>query len=82
MPINIKSQKDILATKFSVDLPANLNDVDQLMRLSKSTGTIFAIYSQGGMIGINVEQNTKVPDKVSGEVRNIVGVGTRELDGK
>ena len=82
MPISIKSQKDILATEFSVEIPANLNEVDQLMRISKSTGTIVATYNQGGMLGINVKQNTKIPDKVSGEVRNIVGVGTRELDGK
>jgi len=80
MAIKIKSQKDVLATEFSIELPANLNEVDQLMRAAKSTGTIVATYNQGGMLGINVKQNTRVPQNISEDVRELIGIKTREMD--
>jgi hypothetical protein len=80
MPINIKSQKDCLTTKVAISLPVDLNALDQLMRVSKATGHIVATYNQGGMLGVNIEQNKTITDKLSGQVREIVGIGTKELD--
>lgn len=57
MPINIKTQKDVLTTKVAIALPVDLNALDQLMRASKSTGHIVATYNQGGIQGVNIEQN-------------------------
>ena len=54
MPINIKSQKDSLTTDVVIDLPTNLNEIDQLMRSSKATGRVVATYNQGGLLGVNV----------------------------
>jgi hypothetical protein len=52
------------------------------MRSSKATGKIVAVYNQGGMLGVNVEQKQHISEKVADEVRKIVGVGTRELEGE
>lgn len=80
MPIKIKSQKDSLTTDVAVDLPTDLNEIDQLMRLSKATGTVTATYNQGGVLAVNIKQNKHISEKLSSDVRKIVGVGTRELD--
>jgi len=80
MPINIKSQKDVLLTEATLGADTDLNSLDQLMRASKATGKIVAVYNQGGRLGVNVEQRSRVSESKSEEVRQIVGVGTRELD--
>lgn len=80
MPINIKSQKDSLTTKVAISLPVDLNALDQLMRVSKATGHIVATYNQGGIMAVNIEQNKHISDKISEKVRDIVGIGTKELD--
>jgi hypothetical protein len=82
LPINIKTQKDVLRTEASMTLPSDLNELDQMMRASKATGKIIVVYNQGGVLGVNVEQNTRIPTKVSDEVRQLVNVGTRELGGE
>lgn len=80
MSINIKSQKDCLTTKVAISLPVDLNALDNLMRISKATGHIVATYNQGGMLGVNIEQNKNLPEKISEQIRNIAGVGTKELE--
>lgn len=82
MAISIKSQKDVLVTEATLESDTDLNSLDQLMRSSKATGKIVAVYNQGGRLGVNVEQRSRVSEKVSEDVRKIVGVGTRELEGK
>lgn len=82
MSINIKSQKDCLSTKVSIELPTDLNELDKLMRISKATGHITASYSSGGLMGVSIEQNKHISEKISEKVRDIVGVGTKELDCK
>lgn len=79
MPIKIKTQKDYLLTEVSVSLPVDLNHLDQLMRSTKATGKIVAVYNQGGMLGVNVEQKTRASETVSEKMRNIAGVDTEEL---
>jgi hypothetical protein len=79
MPINIKSQKDVLTTEVVISLPTDLNALDSLMRSSKATGKIVAVYNQGGIMGVNIEQKTHISEKKSEDVRKIIGVGTREM---
>jgi hypothetical protein len=81
MPVKVKTQHDYLLTEFSVDLPCDLNDLDYLMRTSRGTGKIVAVYSEGGLLGINVEQKSKVRVGVADKVREIVGVATQEING-
>ena len=80
MPITIKSQKDSLSTKVNIGLPTNLNDLDTLMRTSKATGSIVATYSTGGLMGVCIEQNKHIPEKISDQVREIVGITNREIE--
>jgi len=82
MAVTVKKQKDHLLTEVSIALPTDLNSLDTLMRTSKATGKIVAVYNQGGMLGVNIEQKMHISEKVSEEVRKAVGVGTRELDVK
>lgn len=82
MPIKIKSQNDCLITEVSISLPTDLNSLDQLMRSSKATGKIVAVYNQGGMMGVNVEQKSRISERDSEKIRDIVGVGTKELECK
>lgn len=81
MPVTIKTQRDYLTTEVSVDLPCDLNDLDYLMRTSRGTGKIVAVYSEGGLLGINIEQKTKVREAVAAKVREVVGVETKEVGG-
>jgi len=81
VPIKIKSQKDYLTTDAALD-PAgtDLNSLDVLMRASKGTGKIVAVYNQGGLMNILLDQKTPVPERFSEQIRNILGVGTKEID--
>jgi hypothetical protein len=79
MAINIKSQKDSLSTKVNIAVPTDLNELDTLMRASKATGHIVATYSSGGLMGVCIEQNKHISEKVSEEVRKIVGVVSKEM---
>jgi len=81
MAVKIKTQHDYLLTEVSVDLPCDLNALDNLMRISRGTGKIVAVYSEGGLLGINVEQKTKVRAGVSDKVREVVGVESKEING-
>jgi len=81
MAIRVKTQRDYLLTEVSIDLPCDLNDLDYLMRTSRATGKIVAQYSEGGLLGINLEQKTKMRDGVSDKVRELIGVTSREFNG-
>lgn len=80
MPIKIKTQKDHLLTEVSIELPTDLNSLDKLMKLSKATGKIVAIYNQGGLMQVNLDQKSPVPEKSSEEIREILGVTTKEME--
>ena len=82
MAVKVKTQKDHLLTEVSIALPTDLNALDILMRSSKATGKIVAVYNQGGMLGVNIEQKQHISEQDSEKVRGIVGVKTRELEGK
>lgn len=81
MPIKIKTQRDYLTTEVTIDAAtADLAELDQLMRLSKSTGKIVAVYSQGGLMNVNLDQKSHIAEKVSEEVRKKVGVNNKDFD--
>jgi hypothetical protein len=81
MAIKIQSQKDYLLTEACIDVPCDLNDLDCLMRTMKATGKITATYSGGGLYGVSLEQKTRIRESVADEVREIVGVKTKEVNG-
>jgi hypothetical protein len=82
--MELKTQNDYLFTEVSVELPTDrqaqaklLSELDYLMRVSKGSGKIIAVYSDGGLYGINIEQRTKVRGAVADKVREAVGVANR-----
>jgi hypothetical protein len=79
MPVKIKTQKDYLLTEVNIELPADLAALDAIMKATKATGKIVAVYNQGGVLGVNIEQRTKATDADAVKVRDILGVETKSL---
>ena len=74
MAIKAKVQRDYLLTETSISLPANVNDVDEILRATKSNGKMIVLYNQGSIQGINVEQRSKMTEKQSEQIRPILAV--------
>ncbi len=79
MAIRVKTQKDYYLTEINMELPLDLSALDDLLRATGTTGRIVAVYSEGGLLGVNVEQRTKIPNAVSEQIKRLLGLGTKEL---
>ena len=79
MKPKIKIQKDYYLTEVSIDLPANIGEIDELLKAIKTTGKTVIQYNQGSVQGINIEQRTKIPDLVAAEIRQLLGIGETSL---
>lgn len=79
MAIKIKVQKDFLRTEASVELPADVSQVDELLKATKTNGKMVVLYNQGFIQGINIEQNEKLSDAKSSKVRAFLDVEDAEL---
>jgi len=75
----VKKQKDIYLTEVSVDLPANISEIDNMLRLSKSTGKLVVLYNNGFHAAINVEQKTKINDEKSEQMRSILAIPDNDI---
>jgi hypothetical protein len=79
MAIRIKVQKDYLRTEASIELPADIGQVDEIMRSTKATGKLVVLYYDGHHQGINIEQNSKIPERKAGEIRAMLDVEDKQL---
>ncbi len=79
MAIKISAQKDVLRTEASIALPVQVSEVDELLRATKTNGKMVVLYNQGHVQGINIEQNSKVPEGKSEKIREMLSVDTKEL---
>ncbi len=79
MAVGIKVQRDYYLTEVSIELPADVQQVDALMKATKTNGKMVVQYNQGSVQGVNVEQRTKIPENKATEIRSILGVGETEL---
>jgi hypothetical protein len=79
MAIKIKVQRDMLRTEASIELPADVSQVDELLRATKTNGKMVVLYNNGYVQGINVEQNTKVSEAKSTQIRSILKLEDEEL---
>jgi hypothetical protein len=77
--VKIKVQKDYLRTEATIEMPADVSKVDELLRTTKTNGKMVVLYNQGSVQGINIEQNTKVPEGKSGKVRSILEVDDKTI---
>ena len=79
MAIKIKAQRDYLKTETTVDLPANVAEVDEILKATKTNGKMVVLYNQGCVQGINVEQNAKIGETKSTEIRKFLEIGDAVL---
>lgn len=79
MAIKIKVQKDYYQTEFSVQLPANVSQVDEILKATKTNGKMVVLYNQGAVQGINIEQHTKIPESKSDSIRELLGIDDKVL---
>jgi hypothetical protein len=79
MAIKIKVQRDFLRTEASVELPADVSQVDELLKATKTNGKMVVLYNQGFIQGINIEQNEKLSEAKSSKVRTLLDVEDAEL---
>jgi hypothetical protein len=79
MAIKIKVQRDYLLTEASIELAADVSQVDEILKASKSNGKMVVLYNQGCIQGINVEQRTKLSDVNAEKVRQLLKLEDVEL---
>ena len=79
MAMKIKVQKDYYQTEVSLDLPADVAKVDQLLKLTRTNGKMVVLYNQGSIQGINIEQRTKISETQANEIRPLLQIGEKLL---
>ena len=79
MAIKIRTQRDVLRTEASIELPAQVSEIDELLRASKTDGKLIVLYNKGFIQGINVEQNSKISESKSVEIRALIGIDDANL---
>jgi hypothetical protein len=79
MAVRAKTQKDMLRTEVTIDLPADPGEIDQVLRATQTTGRMVVLYYNGHIQGINVEQNTKLSEAKSQEVRQSLNIATLKV---
>ena len=79
MALKIKTQTDYLVTEVTFQAPVDLNEVQQLVKETKSNAELTGMYNMGGALGVSLRQRTRVPAEVSEEVRRLIGVKDRAV---
>ena len=74
MAISAKVQRDYYLTETSIDLSADVKDVHEVLRASKTSGKMVVLYNNGYVQGINVEQKTKISDAKAAQMRPILDI--------
>lgn len=72
--LKIKSQKNYYVTEVSFELPVDLNALDDLLKSTKSTARMISIVNDGGVLGVSVEQKTKITAEANPKVRELLGI--------
>ena len=79
MAISAKVQKDYLLTEARIALPADVAQVHEILRATKTSGKLVILYNDGFVQGINVEQRTKLNEAKSAEIRTLLAVEDKLL---
>jgi hypothetical protein len=79
MAIKIKVQRDVLRTEATIELPADVSQVDEILKATKTSGKMIVLYNDGFIQGINIEQNQKIPESKSSHIRTILKLEDKEL---
>ena len=79
MTVELAIQKDYLLTEGSAKLPTDLNEWAEKMRKTKATGKIVAVFTNGGLSGVNIEHKTKATETEYAKMRKAIGVKDEDL---
>lgn len=60
MALRVRSIKHYYVTEISWELPANLGEIDDLIRSTGSTAETIGMYNDGGVLGFSTKQRTKI----------------------
>jgi hypothetical protein len=79
MVVRSKAQRDYLLTESSIDLPASVSEVDDLLRATKTSGKMVVLYNGGCVQGINIEQKTKMKESDSVKIRPMLDIDDKVI---
>ncbi len=79
MEPKIKIQKDYYLTEASIELPADVEQLNEILKATKTTGKMVIQYNQGSVQGVNIEQRTKISDAQAAEIRPALAIGEKIL---
>lgn len=74
MAIKIKVQRDNYQTEVTIELPADVSQVDEILKATKTNGKMVVLYNGGAVQAINVEQRTKINEAKAAQIRKILEI--------
>ena len=79
MSIRVLHQKDHLKMEATIDPKSDVAEVHDWLRSMKTNARLVVLYNGGAVQAINVEQNSKMTDAKSVEVRGILAIKSVKL---
>jgi hypothetical protein len=79
MEPKIKIQKDYYLTEVSMELPAEIGQLNEMLKAMKTTGKLVIQYNQGSVQGVNIEQRTRISDAQASEIRPALDIDEKIL---
>lgn len=75
--IKVKTQRDFLLTESVFE--GSPKEIDDELKGMETTGKMTIQYNEGGILGITVEQKKKLTESESNQVREMLGVKSRNF---
>ena len=75
----IKVQKDYYLTEVSLNLPADITQMHQILQMTKTNGKMVVQYNQGSVQGVNIEQRTKISETQATKIRSLLEIDEKVL---
>jgi hypothetical protein len=66
-------------TEASIELPVDVEQLNEILKVTKTTGKMVIQYNQGSVQGVNIEQRTKISDAQAAEIRPALDIGEKVL---
>lgn len=79
MAVRVLIQKDYLKAEATIDPRTDVSELHDLLRAMKTNARLVVLYCGGAVQAINVEQNSKISDAKSTEVRDLLEIKSVEL---
>jgi hypothetical protein len=79
MKPEIKIQKDYYLTEVSIGLPTDIGQLGEILKATKASAKLVILYNQGSVLGVNIEQRTKISEVKAAEIRPLLEIGEKIL---